>query len=412
MLRRAPVVLMLALSQTRCSAGNVQIDSDFPGGNIVVVSSVDNGAHLRPDLRGTTDWWFYWNFRVRGATGRSVRFLFDGRSPIGARGPAVSVDGGSVWNWLGIENVDDRPVDASFRYDFPKDSGEIRFAFCPPYLSANWQRFVKTVQRCPAVSLLTLCQSEKNRRVEVLRIAPTDDSSQACVLLTARHHACESMASYALEGLISAVCRDDETGCWLRKRVEFNIVPFMDKDGVEEGDQGKNRPPHDHWLDYSGTSCYKSVAALRKLIAEQTRVPLRFAMDIHCSYLRESSDLPGCSEQVFFMGSMEPKIAEEARVFQRVLSRERRGPIAYTGHNDLPYGVRWNSEEIATPSSLGWASKIPDIWVATLLEVPYANAGGVAVTPDSARQLGIDLAKALRVYFEDKFSSQNNRKSL
>src|SRR5436190_5509059 len=119
-LRRASVVLMLLLPQSRCSAGNVQIDSAFPGGNIVVVSSADNVAHLRPDLRGTADWWFYWNFRVRGADGRSVKFQFDGRNPIGARGPAVSVDGGSTWKWLGIENVDNRPIDASFRYDFSK----------------------------------------------------------------------------------------------------------------------------------------------------------------------------------------------------------------------------------------------------------------------------------------------------
>jgi hypothetical protein len=39
--------------------------------------------------------------------------------------------------------------------------------------------------------------------------------------------------------------------------VEFCIAPFMDKDGVEEGDQGKLRWPHDHWEDYAEGSRYR-----------------------------------------------------------------------------------------------------------------------------------------------------------
>ena len=47
-------------------------------------------------------------------------------------------------------------------------------------------------------------------------------------------------ASYALEGLISAVL-DEPDYEWLRQNVDFLIVPFVDKDGVEEGDQGKQK---------------------------------------------------------------------------------------------------------------------------------------------------------------------------
>jgi hypothetical protein len=42
--------------------------------------------------------------------------------------------------------------------------------------------------------------------------------------------------------------------------------------------------------------------------------------------------------------------------------------------------------------------------VATVLEVPYANAGGVEVTDESARQLGKDLAVAMQSYFEKVFA--------
>jgi hypothetical protein len=244
-----------------------------------------------------------------------------------------------------------------------------------------------------------LCDTENRRNVELIRIAPEKAAARASVLLTARHHACEAMASYVLEGLLASVCADDEAGNWLRERVEFFVVPFIDKDGVEQGDQGKNRPPHDHWLDYRGDSRYRSVMALKKLIEQLPRRPM-FAMDLHCSYLRETTKQPGCSEELFFMGSMNSKVVAETAKFQQILRGKQRGPIRYDGRSDLPFGVRWNTEEIAAPSFLGWVSNLPDTQVATVLELPYANAGGAVVGPETARQLGRDLAIAMQSYLE------------
>ena len=53
-------------------------------------------------------------------------------------------------------------------------------------------------------------------------------------------------------------------GCEPRIRIEA-LVPFVDKDGVEEGDQGKNRAPRDHNRDYAGASMYPETGALREL---------------------------------------------------------------------------------------------------------------------------------------------------
>jgi hypothetical protein len=98
------------------------------------------------------------------------------------------------------------------------------------------------------------------------------------------------------------------------------------------------------------------------------------------------------------MESMDPSIAADSAKFRRIFLGQRRGPIPYTGRNVLPYGVRWNKKKkIAQASSLGWASGLPGIWSAIVLELQYANADSVAVTPDSARALGTDLASAIRV---------------
>jgi hypothetical protein len=45
-------------------------------------------------------------------------------------------------------------------------------------------------------------------------------------------------------------------------------------------------------------------------------------------------------------------------------------------------------------------SNLADTRVATVFEIPYANAGGVEVTAESSRQVGRDLAVAMRWYFE------------
>ena len=51
------------------------------------------------------------------------------------------------------------------------------------------------------------------------------------------------MANYELEGLLTAITADDDLGRWYQQHVSAFIVPFVDKDGVEDGDQGQESPP-------------------------------------------------------------------------------------------------------------------------------------------------------------------------
>ena len=92
------------------------------------------------------------------------------------------------------------------------------------------------------------------------------------------------MASWTLEGVLEAVLADTPDGRWARENVEWMAVPFMDLDGVEQGDQGKNRQPHDHNRDYLGRSIYPTVAALKEFVpgwsAGKWPICWRF-----CSYL-------------------------------------------------------------------------------------------------------------------------------
>lgn len=381
---------LFGLGLTLCSAEPpIRVDADFPGGNIVVDSIVGDTVTLHQDLRDTAGNWFYWHFRVRGAAGRTLHFCFTESNPIGTRGPALSLDGGKSWSWLGTNAVKGK----TFACAFPRGVREARLCFAIPYLESNLKDFLKCHRRSRNLKVETLCKTSKGRRVELLRLGRLDGKAEQCVLVTCRHHACEMIASYSLEGIMEAVL-DTEEGRRLRDQVEFFVVPFMDKDGVEQGDQGKNRKPHDHNRDYDGESLYASVRAVRDLVGGRLGSrKIGFALDMHCPYIRGTHN-----EVIYFVGGPEPENWARVGEFAKVLEAVQRGPLRYRAADNLPYGQAWNTLE-GPPRSFGrWAAVQPNIRVGTSIEIPYANVGETTVTAENARAFGHDLARALAQY--------------
>ncbi len=365
------------------------IDANYPGGNIVVEGIEGDTVRLRPDLRDTEGWWFYWGFRVRGAPGRTLTFAFSGANPIGVRGPAVSTDGGRTWSWLGAEAAEG----GSFRYAFPEDAADVRFGFAIPYLEENLKEFLAGYRGNPHVSVQQLCKTSHGRVVERLHVGRLDGDPQYRVLLTARHHACEAMANYVMEGALEAMLADSEDGRWFRRNVEILAIPFMDKDGVEEGDQGKNRRPRDHNRDYIGKSVHPSVAALRTFVPNWSNGRLVAAFDLHCPWIRGTHN-----EVIYIVGNADEAMWQRQQEFGRLLESVQSGPLVYRASDNLPFGQAWNTggNVGSNRSCAQWASDLEGIRLTASFEIPYANAGGRPVTPESARAFGRSLARALR----------------
>ena len=269
------------------------IDSDFPGGNIVVDAVDGDLISLHQDLRDTFVNWFYWYFRIRGAAGRTLEFRFTASDAIGVRGPAVSVDDGRHWSWLGAEAVQGQ----SFTFTFPPQADSVHFSFTIPYLEAHLQTFLARFSRHPNLRIGTLCRTKRGRDVEMLHLGHLDGSPDHRVLLIGRHHACEAIATYSMEGMLEAVLTQTGPGAWLREHVEFLVIPFMDKDGVEEGDQGKRRRPYDHWEDYGEGSIYPTVQAVKKRVSalerRKTQVHPGFPLSRHQGWLSRAHPLCG-----------------------------------------------------------------------------------------------------------------------
>lgn len=396
MMRLTPLCFlatMLASTFSARASDPITVDCDFPGGNILVDKIDGAELTLRPDVRDTAGDWFYWYCRVRNAAGKPLQIHFDRASRIGARGPGVSLDGGETWRWLGRENINADGV--SFHYDVPDHAEDLRFCFAFPYVESNLHAFLQQYAGDPHLKVDSLCRSEHGRDVELLHVGRLDGDCEHRVAFTARHHCCEMMASFVLEGIVEEILADTDDGRWLRDNVEFWIVPLVDKDGVEQGDQGKNRLPYDHNRDYGGDSRYAAIRAIREQLPAWSAGRMKVGMDIHCPGPKGASE-----ERVFLVGGPNAGSWREIGRLSDLLEANLRGPIPYHRENNIPFGVAWNSAAKLNgrkPFS-HFAADLPGVTLGTTLEVAYANAGGTEVNPQTARALGRDVAHALRLY--------------
>lgn len=387
------IALSLLAARAEAAEAAVTVDAEFPGGNAIIEKVEGDEVTLRQDLRDTAGHWFWWNFRVRGAAGRTLTFRFTNGNVIGVRGPAVSLDGGKTWAWLGAGAV----KGTSFSYAFPADAAEARFCFAMPYFEADLKAFLTRYAGNASLKVLSLTRSRKGREVERLHVGKLDGPPRHRIAVTARHHACECMASYSVEGLIEAMLADTPDGQWFRANVEAMIIPFVDKDGVEDGDQGKNRKPRDHNRDYLGESIYPETRAIREIVPKWAEGQLACAFDLHCPHIRGAYN-----EVIYIVGAETPEAWEQQTIFGKTLEAVRTGPLPYRAADNLPFGKAWNTgANYASGKSFSrWARELEGTRLVASFEIPYANAGGQTVTTESARAFGHDLAKAIRRYLE------------
>jgi hypothetical protein len=357
------------------TAGAVAISTDFPGGNVEVTANEGSAVHLAPDLRGDSPW-FYWYFEATATKPGRVNFVFPEKvagfknGAIGLQGPAVSSDLGKIWKWMGVEQVKAN----SFYFDFTKAKQRVRFAVTIPYLQSHLDAFLKANESNPHLKKEVLTKSQDGLDVELLRIGAAGPNVQP-MLVTGRHHAAETIASYVLEGFMQEAISDSASGKEFRKKYVLFSVPFVDKDGVEQGDQGKNRKPHDHNRDYGSQSIYPEIKAIKKLDEEND---FRFSLDFHCPTLVMQDH-----QVMYFVGARE----RPQYNFQNVT--ELAGWIKKGLPKTAPYGplVWLRSAKTPTPMNSHYFGFKKGSIVAATLEIPFAPPGK-ATDAKSCRKYG------------------------
>ena len=380
--------------------GEISIRCDYPGGNVkvVAVDEASGKVTVAPDLRDTQGYWFHFDFTVTGAAGRRLRFEFpqNGREYLSSLGPAVSRDAGRTWRWLNADGRRHEPANA-FAYAFAADETETRFAMSIPYVQKDWDSFVAPYRARTDVAFGTLCKSRSGKRdVEFVKL-PCLGRAEWLFVLTARHHACETTGNPPMEGALALALGSSPEAKWLREKADCWFVPFMDKDGVEEGDQGKNRRPYDHNRDYA-KGRYPSVRALKDLIVRESAGKRIVFLDLHSPHVRS---LPSCPEQdqAFTFGADDPRLNAHWNAFRKHWkAAQRGGRLVYDGRYDIQarqgyWNVMKKNWDAGFLSSDPWVRTLPNAYLATCCEFGYSLCGGVNSVP-AMRELGANMLKA------------------
>ena len=350
----------------------MEIHARFPGGNCAVERIAGDEVWLRNELRDTVEDWFYWAFCVSGAAGRTLTFHFD-KPWLGYYGPAVSRD---LENWRWLRGEAAPGAGDAFVYRFSEGEDCVYFAhdmlYRPPQFDALCRRLSLKPER--------LCVSEGGREVPCARFGEGGET----ILLTARHHACESTGSYVLEGALEELAREPIAG------VKVVAVPFVDYDGVVQGDQGKSRAPYDHNRDYvpGQTARYASVRALREIAS---REKIRYALDFHSPW-----HLGGINDCAYIPQKRFDAVKQTAR-FANLLEREiTPESLPYFAGDTLPPDTDWN--RAGTPCFANYMRQSAGAELSFTMETPYFRARGCPFDAARGREFGRCIVRALRAY--------------
>lgn len=345
------------------------LHKNFTGGNFCIENQDRNTFYIERELRDTREDWFYWAFCVEGAAGKTLTFLFNHPNRVGYYGAAVSSDLKN-WRWSNTK------IGEGFTYTFSKQENRVYFAHHMLYHPDRFFEFAKDIN----LETKVLCISERGREVPFAEFGSGDKT----IVLTARHHACESTGNYPLEGLIKSLKENPIKG------YKVFCVPFVDYDGVIDGDQGKDRIPHDHNRDYeiSEKPIYRSVEEIRKYItAHQTFFGFDFHSPWHCG---------AQNDKIFIPQKSIDKLAA-LNSFSEILEKNVTGTaMRYCHADDIPPNTGWN--QVGSPCFGTFVLNQTCCKVAFTLETAYFGTEDNIFSQASAIRTGECFADALREY--------------
>jgi len=345
----------------------MKVATDYPGGNAIVREVKENEIFLEQDLKGTGGWWFYWNFKIVDPPKGKVRFTFLNGEVVSPFGPTTSTDG-IDWFWHTEGFIDH----THFEFDFTGEK-ERYFAFSLPYQSSHFERFWDKIKDYPTVERSVFATSEGGREIPLVNFGNGNKN----IIFVARHHCCESTASYVLEGAVFEMLKNQPE---LFENYRFHIIPFVDIDGVELGEQGKDRIPHDHNRDYIGEPIYVYTKTIYEYIKDMN---VDFYLDYH-SPLKwgRRQDEPS-----FYCRPLEnhPESQKFLEHLQNITSDSQ---VAIKFNGD----VRQSS---SIYSSNGYFSDVKKSKVSFTVETPYSGNLERGYTIKNLHQWGANLVKAM-----------------
>lgn len=349
----------------------MNIHCNFIGGNIKVARQTETDVYLENELRDTTEDWFYWAFCVENAQKKTITFHFQDNR-LGYFGPAISYDL-NKWYWLNDKGSNE------FTYTFGEDESKVYFAHSMLYHPERFLDFAKS----KGLVVSEFCKSNKGRSVPC---ALKGDGVKS-IILTARHHACESTGNYVLEGVLRELIKNPIAN------TKILCVPFMDYDGVIDGDQGKSRIPWDHNRDYDKNkeSIYSETKKMKEYVVENG---CNYGFDFHSPWhLGKENDM------TFIVQNSFEKL-DRLNAFGELFEKEiTSNSFRYRHANDYPFKTGWNK---GSTQFANYVKTREENEIAFTLETAYFGSQDNVITQETMIELGKCFARALKKYIEDK----------
>ena len=359
------------------------VSADFAGGNAVIAASADGKISIAPDSSGCSRGGNYWNFRVRKVSGKLLEISVSGKNAVDACGAFVSEDSGKNWTPLGAHSVRRCGDYAKFSYRVSEDAAEVRFASVIPYLHSDFKRFAQS----RGIAIRHFCKTERGRENVFVELG--NENSAVTAILTCRHHACESAASFVLEGFLSSAK--------YAKNIRVAAFPLVDLDGVEEGEQGKFRKPRDHNQDYYRTSRYAATATLKRILEKLNADGKKtVVLDLHSPLFSEMSNLATRANGIYFVFGKNGKKRNLAKGFSLKLAERcnESGGLANNPELDVDFDPFLHDRRPITFAK--WAERLENVMWSAAMEIPFAVPGGeMPSTPDQLRNFGKALLEEL-----------------
>lgn len=196
----------------------------------------------------------------------------------------------------------------SFSFEFDYEEDEVYVAHCYPYTYRDLKDFLKKTcndKKSDRVRKTELCKSLGGNSLDYVIITNFESpeaeiANREAVVITARVHPGETVASFIVEGILQFLVGDSDAAKELRSTYVFKVIPMLNPDGVALGNYRWSLSGQDLNRQWIGATArlfpeiFYTKQMMHKTIASR---PIYLFMDIHGHSRKKNLFMYGCSNK-------------------------------------------------------------------------------------------------------------------
>lgn len=285
-------------------------------------------------------------------------------------------------------------------FTHPGGAQRVTAAFCYPYGPQDLEATLAETGSAWERSVIGVTgQGRPLPRLRLAHPAPSEASQRPLpgLYLLARQHAGETPGSWVLDGILRFLASDEPEPRELGEALDVWVVPFVDLDGVVNGDYGKDALPWDFNRAWEPMPMRPEVQAIqRDLLRFATLATPRLVIDLHA---------PGHSTPDLYV-----QLPREQRPAPQQQAALRFAELMADHWPDLDpkslarptrYSSRWNA--LATVGT--WVWDYLEETVEVTVETSYQSLAGRPLDPHGYREVGCGIALTAATWLRERLQA-------